>query len=149
MTHTPADQHSTPAPAELREQIEHTRHELGDTVQALADKTDVKARARQKAGQLKDDAVARAGELKVQATKATSRVQDKLPDSFKQKAAQAAGQARATATQAGRKWEEKAPAPLQQKTAQSAQLAREHRTLLLTVAAGIAVLWLASRIKKD
>lgn len=60
MTHTPADQHSTPTPAELREQIEHTRHELGDTVQALADKTDVKARARQKAGQLKDDAVAKA-----------------------------------------------------------------------------------------
>ncbi|WP_405914647.1 DUF3618 domain-containing protein [Streptomyces sp. NBC_00728] len=149
MTHTPADQHSTPTPAELREQIEHTRHELGDTVQALADKTDVKARARQKAGQLKDDAVAKAGELKVQATKAASQAQDKLPDSFKEKVAQAAGQARATATQAGRTWEEKAPAPLQQKTAQSAQLAREHRTLLLTAAAGITVLWLASRIKKD
>ncbi|MFJ6838488.1 DUF3618 domain-containing protein [Streptomyces sp. NPDC091209] len=148
MTHTPADQHSTPTPAELREQMEHTRHELGDTVQALADKTDVKARARQKAGQLKDDAVAKASELKVQATKATSQVQDKLPDSFKEKAAQAAGQARAAALQAGRTWEEKAPAPLQQKRAQSAQLAREHRTLLLTVAAGITVLWLAGRIKK-
>lgn len=29
---------------ELREQIERTRGELGDTVQALSDKTDVKAR---------------------------------------------------------------------------------------------------------
>lgn len=33
---------------ELREQIEHTRAELGDTVQALSDKTDVKARVHDK-----------------------------------------------------------------------------------------------------
>ncbi|MFF8532013.1 DUF3618 domain-containing protein [Streptomyces sp. SAS_267] len=148
MTHRPADQHSTPTPAELREQIEHTRHELGGTVQALADKTDAKARARQKAGQLKERAIVKAGELKVQATKAASEAQDKLPDSFKERAAQAAGQARATAAEAGRMWEKKAPAPLQQKTAQAAQLAREHRTLLLAAAAGVTVLWLARRIKK-
>ncbi|WP_406362737.1 DUF3618 domain-containing protein [Streptomyces sp. NBC_00715] len=143
MTYTPTDQHSTPTPAELREQIEHTRHELG--VQDLAEPTDIKARARQKAGQLKEQAVATAGELKLQATKATSQVQDKLPDPVKEKAARAAGQARATAAEAGRVWEEKAPAPLQQKTAQTAQLAREHRTLLLAAAAGITVLWLARR----
>ncbi|MFF1520206.1 DUF3618 domain-containing protein [Streptomyces sp. NPDC058305] len=145
MTHSSTDQHSTPTPAELREQIEHTRHELGDTVQALADRTDVKARAQQKAGELKEQAVAKAGELKLQATKATSQVQDKLPDPVKEKAARAAGQARATAAEAGRVWEEKAPAPLRQKTAQTAQLAREHRTLLLVAAAGITVLWLARR----
>ncbi|MGW3820199.1 DUF3618 domain-containing protein [Streptomyces sp. NPDC005046] len=148
MTHTPADQESTPTPAELREQLEHTRHELGETVQALADKTDVKARAQHKAGELKEQAFVKAGELKVQAAKATSQIQDKLPDPVKEKAAQAAGQARAAAAQAGRMWEEKAPAPLQQKAAQSAQLAREHRTLLLVAAAGVTVLWLASRAKK-
>ncbi|MEU0040441.1 DUF3618 domain-containing protein [Streptomyces sp. NPDC006333] len=149
MTHTPADQHPTPSLAELREQIERTRHELGDTVQALADKTDVKARAQQKTGQLKKQAVARAGELQVQASKAISQVQDKLPDPIKEKATQATGQARATAAQAGRMWEEKAPASLQQKTAQSAQLAREHRTLLLVAAAGVAVLWLTAHRRKS
>ncbi|MFI5998098.1 DUF3618 domain-containing protein [Streptomyces sp. NPDC051362] len=148
MTHTPADQHTTPTPAELREQIEHTRHELGDTVQALADKTDVKARAQQKAGQLKDQAVIKAGELKTQAAKATSQAQDKLPDPVKEKAAQAAGQARAAAAQAGRIWEEKAPESLQQKTAQYAQQARDNRTLLLLAAAGVTVLWLAGRRRK-
>ncbi|MGW6486228.1 DUF3618 domain-containing protein [Streptomyces sp. NPDC055056] len=144
MTHTPGDQH-TPTPAELREQIDHTRQELGDTVQALADKTDVKARAQQKAGALKDQAAVKAGELQAQAAKATSQAQDKLPDPVKEKAAQAAGQARTAATQAGRMWEEKAPASLQQKTAQTAQLVREHRALLLVAAAGLTVLWLARR----
>ncbi|MFG2452872.1 DUF3618 domain-containing protein [Streptomyces sp. NPDC048512] len=148
MTHTPADQNTAPTPAELREQIEHTRHELGDTVQALADKTDVKARAQQKAGQLKDQAVTKAGELKTQAAKATVQAQNKLPDPVKEKAAQAAGQARAAAAQAERMWEEKAPRSLQQKTAQYAQQAREHRTLLLVAAAGVTVLWLAGRRRK-
>lgn len=34
---------------ELREEIERTRHELGDTVEALVAKTDVKARAKEAA----------------------------------------------------------------------------------------------------
>ncbi|WP_326784434.1 DUF3618 domain-containing protein [Streptomyces sp. NBC_00659] len=149
MTHTPADPQSAPSPEQLREQVERTRHELGQTVQALADKTDVKARAQQKAGKLKEQAVVKADELKAQAVKATSQVQDMLPDSVKDKAAQAAGQVRATAARAGRVWEEKAPAPLRQKAAQSAQLARDNRTVLLVAAAaGVTVLWLAGRRKK-
>ncbi|MEW1568969.1 MULTISPECIES: DUF3618 domain-containing protein [unclassified Streptomyces] len=147
MTHTPADQ--PPTPAELREQIEHTRHELGDTVQALADKTDVKARAQQKAGQLKEQAVVKAGELKSQATKTTTQIQEKLPDPVKEKAAQAAGQARAAAAQAGQMWEEKAPESLQDKTAQVIQRARDNRTVLLVAAAGLTVLWLAARRRKS
>jgi hypothetical protein len=35
------------SPAELRAEIDQTREELGDTVEALAEKTDFKARARQ------------------------------------------------------------------------------------------------------
>ncbi|WP_406364603.1 DUF3618 domain-containing protein [Streptomyces sp. NBC_00645] len=148
MTHTPADRPSAPNPEQLREQIEQTRHDLGQTVQVPADKTDVKARTQHKAGELKEQAVVKADELKAQAAKATSQVQDKLPDSVKDKAAQAAGQVRATAARAGRMWEEKAPEPLRQKTAQSAQLARDHRTVLLVGAAGVTVLWLASHRKK-
>jgi hypothetical protein len=148
MTHTPPDQHSTPTPTELREQIEHTRRELGETVQALADKTDVKARAQQKAGRLKEQAAVTASELKAQAVKASSQVQDKLPDPVKEKAAQAAGQARAATAQVGRMWEEKAPEPLRQQAARSVQLTREHRAVLLLAAAGVTVLWLAGRRRK-
>ncbi|MFF3420056.1 hypothetical protein ACFYW9_36110 [Streptomyces sp. NPDC002698] len=146
MTHTPAEQHTTPTPAELREQIEHTRHELG--VQDLAD-NDVKARTQQKAGELKDQAFLKAGELKTQAAKAASQIQDKLPDPVKEKAAQAAGHARAAAAQAGRMWEEKTPQSLQDKTAQYAHQARDNRTALLVAAAGVAVLSLARRRRKS
>jgi ElaB/YqjD/DUF883 family membrane-anchored ribosome-binding protein len=36
------------SPAQLRAEIERTRRDLGDTVAALAEKTDVKARAKEK-----------------------------------------------------------------------------------------------------
>ncbi|MFI9317519.1 DUF3618 domain-containing protein [Streptomyces althioticus] len=49
-------------PDELRREIERTRHELGDTVEELAGKMDVKARARARADELKD----RAGAMSVQ-----------------------------------------------------------------------------------
>ncbi|MFG2454723.1 DUF3618 domain-containing protein [Streptomyces sp. NPDC048512] len=102
MTHTPADQHTPPTPAELREQIEQTRHDLG--VQDLADRTDARARAQQRAGQLKEQAVVKAAELKIQAAKSASQVQDKLPAPVKEKAAQAAAQARTAAAKAGQVW---------------------------------------------
>ncbi|MGW0966526.1 DUF3618 domain-containing protein [Streptomyces sp. NPDC002516] len=143
-----ADQPSAPSPDQLREQIEQTRHDLGQTVQALADKTDVKARAQHKTGELKEQAVVKAHELKAQAAKATSQVQDKLPDSVKDTAAQAADQVRSATARAARIWAEKAPEPLRQKTAGSPQLARDHRTVLLAAASGITVLWLAGRRRK-
>ncbi|MFD8735971.1 DUF3618 domain-containing protein [Streptomyces sp. NPDC059618] len=147
MTH--ADRPSAPGPDHLREQIEQTRHDLGQTVQALADKTDVKARAQHRAGELKEQAVDKADEVKAQAAEAATQVQDRLPDSVKDTAAQAAEQVRSATARAGRMWAEKAPEPLRQQTARSAQLARDHRTVLLAVAAGMTVLWLVGRRRKD
>lgn len=43
----------TDDPEVLREEIEHTREDLGDTMSALSDKTDVKAQASAKADELK------------------------------------------------------------------------------------------------
>jgi chromosome segregation ATPase len=40
-------------PEEIREEIEQTREELGETVEALAAKTDVKAQARSRIEELK------------------------------------------------------------------------------------------------
>jgi hypothetical protein len=50
-------------PEEIREDIEQTRGELGETVAALAEKTDVKQQAQAKAEELKGQASAKAREL--------------------------------------------------------------------------------------
>ncbi|HZU59982.1 MAG TPA: DUF3618 domain-containing protein [Solirubrobacteraceae bacterium] len=50
-------------PEQLRAEIEETREELGDTVEALAAKTDVKAQARRKVAQVKSSAGEKKDEL--------------------------------------------------------------------------------------
>jgi len=52
---------------ELREDIERTRQQLGETAEALAAKTDVKARAKQQVDQLRRQATVRAGRAREQA----------------------------------------------------------------------------------
>jgi len=44
------------SPEEIRADIEETRRELGDTVEELAAKTDVKAKAQKKADEIKQSA---------------------------------------------------------------------------------------------
>ncbi len=51
------------APQELRQDIEQTREELGDTVEALAEKTDVKAQAKDRIAAVKSTAQQRKDEL--------------------------------------------------------------------------------------
>jgi ElaB/YqjD/DUF883 family membrane-anchored ribosome-binding protein len=50
-------------PGQIREDIEQTREELGETVAAVAEKTDVKRQAQAKAEELKGQAGAKAKEL--------------------------------------------------------------------------------------
>ncbi len=47
-------------PDKIREEIEQTREELGETVAAMAEKADVKQQAQAKAGELKEQAGAKA-----------------------------------------------------------------------------------------
>jgi hypothetical protein len=56
---TETTQHQTRDPQEIREDIELTRERLGETVEALAQKSDVKAQARAKI----DEAKARAKQV--------------------------------------------------------------------------------------
>jgi Protein of unknown function (DUF3618) len=56
---------------QLRAEIEDTRNELGDTVEALAAKTDVKTRAREKADELKRNTLAKKDELIAKAKQAS------------------------------------------------------------------------------
>ncbi|MGW6486795.1 DUF3618 domain-containing protein [Streptomyces sp. NPDC055056] len=144
MTHTPS---GTPTPADLRDQIEHTRHKLG--VHDLADETDSRVRARHKARELKDQALLRGGAVKAQAAVAASQLQNKLPSPVKDKATHAAGRARAVTAQAGRMWEEKAPEPVQQKTALYVKRAHEHRSALAVAATGITMVWLVARSRNS
>jgi ElaB/YqjD/DUF883 family membrane-anchored ribosome-binding protein len=58
-------------PQELRREIEHTREELGDTVAALAEKTDVKAQARHKVDDVKETASSKKDELVSKAREVT------------------------------------------------------------------------------
>jgi hypothetical protein len=56
------DESSTP-PEQLRAEIEETREEMGETVEALAAKTDVKTRTRERADELKSSALQKKDEL--------------------------------------------------------------------------------------
>lgn len=62
-TSTPTDAKESREPDEIREDIEQTREDLGDTVAAMAKKTDVKQQAQAKAEELKGQAGAKAKEL--------------------------------------------------------------------------------------
>jgi hypothetical protein len=90
-------QEDTAAPGtdELRAQVERTRERLGGTVEALAAKTDVKARTKEKAAILGDAAASKTADL-VHGT--VSLVQDKTPEPVRAKAAQATGLARRNRT---------------------------------------------------
>ncbi len=57
------DDDSQKSPEQLRAEIEETREDLGDTVEALAAKTDVKTRARERAEELKRSALLKRDEL--------------------------------------------------------------------------------------
>lgn len=80
-------------PEELREQVEETRQGLGQTVEALAAETDIKARAQEEAADVKQRGSREARQLKAKAAE-TAQVQDKLPDLVKDKAVNAAEQTR-------------------------------------------------------
>ncbi len=70
-------------PQELREDIEETRRELGDTVAALSAKTDVKAQVRDKLDDVKASAAASRDEL-------ADRARDISPESVRVAAASGA-----------------------------------------------------------
>lgn len=132
MTQFPHDEPGARGPGELREQVERTRHELGDTVQELADRADVKARAREKAVAVKAQAGHKAqawrGQARAKASHVTHTAGEKLPEPVRQKGAAAAQGAKEKAAQAEQVWQDKAP-----------QQVRDHRTALLAGAGALVV----------
>jgi uncharacterized protein YdbL (DUF1318 family) len=72
-----SDTSDTRTPEEIRADIDQTREEVGDTVEALAAKTDVKAQARERVEEIKGNVRAKADEVKAKAQSST-------PDSAQQ-----------------------------------------------------------------
>jgi Protein of unknown function (DUF3618) len=77
--------------AGLKQEIERTREQLGETVEALAAKADVQAQARAKASQLTGHLKSKA---KQQAAAAAERLSKVTPDPVQRVAAKAAGTGR-------------------------------------------------------
>ncbi len=67
---SPSSEAEEKSPAEIRAEIEETRQKLGDTVEALAEKTDVKAQAKGKIEDVKGQAKAKVEDVKVKAKEA-------------------------------------------------------------------------------
>jgi hypothetical protein len=82
----------------LNDQIERTRTELGETVEALAAKADVKARAQDKAGEIASRLTNAASQMREQtaarADQVAATVWDTTPEPVRQAARRAAGTAR-------------------------------------------------------
>ncbi|CAL9350533.1 DUF3618 domain-containing protein [Streptomyces sp. NPDC057838] len=142
MTQPPHDEPTARSPEELREQVERTRHELGDTVQELAGRADVKTRAREKAVAVKEQAGQKAqawsGQAKAKVSDVAHAVEEKLPEPVKQKGAAAAQGAKEKAAQAEQVWQDKAP-----------QQVRDHRTALLAGAGALVVAFLLIRRRRN
>jgi hypothetical protein len=73
-------------PEEIRREIEASRQELGDTVEALAAKADVKSRARERIGQTKESVAQKTEQLR-------SKARQSSPDGVASTAAQASRKA--------------------------------------------------------
>lgn len=76
-----ADEQGTRDPGEIRKDIEETRAELGETVAAVAEKTDVKKQTQAKADELKEQAAAKAEEAKAKAREIGEKAKEAAPDS--------------------------------------------------------------------
>jgi methyl-accepting chemotaxis protein len=87
----------------LRAEIKQTRADLGETVQALAAKADVKARAKEQVEQTKQRVRAQAAEATGKVRDAALHAGDRVRAAAGQTASQAAGMAGQTATQAAGK----------------------------------------------
>jgi len=73
----PDETQETRTPEEIRADIEETREEVGDTVEALTAKTDVKAQARERIEEVK-------GNVRAKADQAKAKAQSSTPESAQQ-----------------------------------------------------------------
>ncbi|MDX2564497.1 DUF3618 domain-containing protein [Streptomyces sp. TX20-6-3] len=152
MSQHPRSAKSATRPEELRKTVAHTREKLGQTVDALAAKADVKGQVLEKAADLRTHAVAKAatvtGQLRETAEHAAQLAKDKTPDPAVEKAAHAAAQLRSAAARAGRLAADRTPDLVADKVGQGAGAIRTYRTPLLVGVAALGVLLLVRRSRR-
>jgi chromosome segregation ATPase len=140
-------------PEQIRQEIERTRDQLGETVEALVAKADVKAQAKERVGQLSDrlkDKTAQvkdtAAQAKDQATarvgQARSQLAGKTSDA-KTAAVQTGGPARdqiqARAAAVGGAVRDATPEPVQRAARHAAEVTSQRRGLVAGAVVGIVV----------
>jgi ElaB/YqjD/DUF883 family membrane-anchored ribosome-binding protein len=126
--------------ADLRRQIEQTRHQLGATVEELAAKADVRGRTRARAADLMDRAGAMTVQLRSTASQAGHQVQERAS-----RATDTVHAVQHRATHAGHAVEDRVPAPVRVPV----RFAMRHpRPIVIVGAAGVALVaagWLGRR----
>ena len=152
-TATPADAGAAvPDDAQLQQEIERTREQLGETVEQLAAKADVKARARDKAAEFSGRVKSTAGQARKEAAARSESARSQLAGktaAARQKATSAGGagkdqlQTRAAAV-AMPVWEA-TPEHLRRAVAKGASTARQRRVPLAAAAAALILGYLAIR----
>jgi chromosome segregation ATPase len=144
---------TAPAPPddeqELREEIERTREQLGETVQALAAKADAKARMQDKADQLTGRLKTKADQARQQAAAQAERVRRQLADKTagpRQKLVSVSGptndQVRQRAAAAAATISKVTPEPVQHAVAKAAATARQRRVPLVAAIGAAVLAWL-------
>ena len=136
MTSEPVNQPGPPDDLEqLRAEIEQTREHLGDTVDQLAAKADVKAQAQAKAADLTQRAKDTAGQARQHAADTVGQVRQQAADT----ATQARQRAAAAAATGQEQLQARTPEGVKQAASAGLAKARQYQTPLL-IAVGAVVL---------
>ncbi|MDQ0953385.1 hypothetical protein QFZ24_007308 [Streptomyces phaeochromogenes] len=140
-------------PDELRRQIQETRGQLGDTVEELAAKADVKGRARARGAELKGKASEAGHAVQGKAAQAGHVVQDKATEAghvvqgkaveaghmVQDKAVQAGHVVQDKATKAGHAVQDNVPRPVRTAVTNAVQAGKRHPRPVLIAGAGAVV----------
>ena len=153
MTTEPSDGEASPAPptdpVQLRRDIERTREELGETVEALIAKTDVKARTRERVGEISERLRGKTTQAKEQATARVGQARSQIVGRSAEARHAAAGtavpadQLQARAAAVGRTIRDVTPDPVQKAAQRAMATAAQRRVLVAAAAVGVAVVGIA------
>ncbi len=148
----------TPEEEALAGEIERTREQLGETVEALAAKADVKGRARRRGAEVtgnlrgraraaKDKVTEQAGELRDEAAAKAAQAKNAAQGA----GAPVAGQVASRAAAAGRAVRDITPAPVQRSAGRAVVIVRGHRgkaAAAALAATALILAWLAARRRR-
>jgi hypothetical protein len=144
-----SDAEARPAPPadpdQLRQDIERTREELGETVEALIAKTDVKARTRERIGEISERLRGKTAQAKEQATSRVGQARSQIVGKASDAKHAATGtavptdQLQARAAAVGKTIRDVTPDPVQKAAQRAMATASQRRVLVAAAAVGVVV----------